>query len=166
MTEGQMTKNKILVAIQNEWQKFQSTLELLSESQMLETGVENGWNVKDILTHITAWELRMVEWIEESLRGETPDRPTPGEPWDDIDLINQQIYKQHKDTPLYQVLEEFQDIHKSAYKKVTSLTEKDLFEPGRFAWRAGDPLWHMVADNTWRHYKEHHQAIQDWMKDA
>ena len=87
-----MTKQELLEAMQSEWQNVLSTLEMLSETQMLETGVEEGWNVKDILAHITAWESRMVRWIDVSLRGDVPDRPAPGEPWDDIDLINQQIY--------------------------------------------------------------------------
>ena len=31
------------------------------------------------------------------------------------------------------------------------VTEDDLIDPQRFAWRKGDPMWHMVAANTWEH---------------
>lgn len=160
------TKEDILIAIRSEWDTLQTTLDSLNEYQMLVAGLENDWSVKDILAHITAWESRMVEWIEASLRGETPDRPAPGEPWDDLDHINHQIYNQYKTAPLSEVLEQFQNVHQEAYNKVASLTEQDLLNPGRFAWRTGDPLWHMVADNTWWHYNEHHEAIQAWLKDA
>jgi hypothetical protein len=160
-----MIKQELLEAMQSEWQNLLSTLERLSETQMLETGVEEGWNVKDILAHITAWESRMVRWIDVSLRGDVPDRPAPGEPWDDIDLINQQIYIQNKDVPLPEVLEAFHDTHKKANQTVALLNEQDLFDPGRFAWRKGDPLWHMVADNTCWHYKEHNESIQKWLND-
>ena len=164
MEQEQITKQELLVAIQSEWQKLLSTLDQLSETQMLETSVEEGWNIKDILAHITAWESRMVAWINMSLSGGVPDRPAPGEPWDDIDRINQQIYRQNKDIPLSKVLEEFHANHQIAYQEVASLTEQDLFDPERFAWRKGDPLWHMVADNTCWHYKEHNESIRKWLK--
>lgn len=166
MEKEQMTKQELLEAIQIEWQSLLSTLEPLSETQMLETGVEEGWDVKDILAHLTAWESRMVIWIDVSLKGDVPDRPAPGEPWDDIDRINQQIYVQNKDVPISEVLEKFHHTHTNANQKVASLTEQDLFDPGRFAWRKGDPLWHMVADNTSWHYKEHNESIQKWLKDT
>lgn len=165
MEKERMTKQELLEAIQDEWQNLLSTLDLLSETQMLQTGDEDGWNVKDILAHITAWELLMVDWIEASLRGETPDRPVPGEPWDDLDLINQQFYDLHKGSPLSEVFAQFHNVHHVAYSKVASLTERDLMDPERFVWRAGHPLWHMVADNTWRHYDEHREVIEDWLKD-
>lgn len=165
MEKERMTKQELLEAIQDEWQNLLSTLDLLSETQMLQIGDEDGWNIKDILAHITAWELLMIDWIEASLRGETPDRPAPGEPWDDLDLINQQIYDQYKDVPLSEVFAQFHNVHHVAYSKVASLTERDLMDPERFVWRAGHPLWHMVADNTWRHYDEHLEVIEDWLKD-
>jgi hypothetical protein len=27
-------------------------------------------------------------------------------------------------------------------------------------------MWHMVAANTWWHYKEHGEAIRGWLKGA
>ncbi len=166
MTEEQMTKGKIMAAIQSEWEALQTTLNQLSETQMLEPGVENGWTVKDILAHITDWEIRMVAWIEESLRGEVPQRPAPGMSWDDLDRLNQQTYLLHKDALLSEVSTDFHSSYQTALKTVESLTEQDLVDPQRFAWREGDPMWHMVAANTWWHYKEHNESIVEWLKDG
>jgi hypothetical protein len=58
------------------------------------------------------------------------------------------------------------DFHRSyarAYSVVEALTEEDLIDPQRFAWRKGDPLWHMVAGNTWEHYQEHRESIENWL---
>jgi pimeloyl-ACP methyl ester carboxylesterase len=161
--EEQMTKPEILELIRSERENLETTLQGLSAEQMTELGVENHWSIKDILAHIAAWERRMIQWTEESLRGEVPQRPAPGTTWDDLDGLNEQIYLSNRDKPLDEVLAEFQSSHQAALKTVAALTETDLTDPQRFTWRQSDPLWHMVAGNTWWHYQEHGEAIRDWL---
>ncbi len=162
--DEQMTKEKIVENVQRERESLEKTLAQLSNEQMTRTGVESDWSVKDILAHITDWEQRMVRWIDESLRGEVPERPAPGMTWDDLDRLNEQTYLKNRDRPLDDVLSGFDSSYQQTLKTVKGLTEEDLIDPDRFAWREGDPLWHMVAANTWWHYKEHNQTIQAWLE--
>lgn len=159
----QMSKTKILELIQSERKALQSTLEGMREAQMTEPGVESDWSVKDILVHIAAWEGMMVRWVEESLRGEVPERPAPGMTWDDLDGLNAQIYADNKDKALDEVLADFWASHQRASKLVQAMAEEDLLDPERFEWRRGDPMWHLVAANTWWHYKEHRETIDHWL---
>jgi hypothetical protein len=159
----QVSKKRILELIQSERTALQATLEGMSEAQMTEPGVESDWSVKDILVHIAAWEGMMVRWVEETLRGEIPERPAPGMTWDDLDDLNAQIYADNKDRALDEVLEEFQASHQRAVETVQAMTEEELLDPGRFEWRQGDPMWHMVAANTCWHYKEHRETIGSWL---
>jgi hypothetical protein len=165
LMDEQMTKPSILEMIHSERETLEATLDRLSEGQMIQPGVENDWSVKDILAHIADWEKRMVQWIEESLRGETPERPAPGMTWDDMDRLNEQIYLANKDRPLHEVLAEFHNSYQQSLKAVEALSEDDLIDPDRFAWREGDPLWQMVAANTWWHYKEHRESIGNWLSE-
>jgi hypothetical protein len=158
-----MNKAEAMELIQSERQALESVLAGLNEEQMSQPGVENNWSVKDILAHITDWEGRMVGWIEESLRGETPQRPAPGMTWDDLDRLNEQTYLLNRDRGLPDVSADFHRSYERAYSVVEALTEEDLIDPQRFAWRAGDPLWHMVAANTWEHYQEHRESIEKWL---
>ena len=64
------------------------------------------------------------------------------------------------------VLAGFQNSFQKTLKAVQALTEQDLIDPQRFEWREGDPLWHMVAANTWWHYKEHRETISRWLKET
>jgi hypothetical protein len=160
-----MTKTKILEMIQSGRKSLESTLSQLSEEQMTQPGVQNDWSVKDILAHITEWERRTVQWIHESLRGEVPQRPAPGMAWDDLDGLNEQIYMLNKDRPLSEVLDDFRSAHHQSLQAVEALTEEDLIDPQRFAWRAGEPMWHMVAANTWLHYQEHGEAIRKRLRE-
>ena len=159
-----MTKAKIMDLIQSERESLEGVLAGLSEAQMTRPGGENNWSVKDILVHITDWERRMVGWIEESLSGEVPQRPAPGMTWDDLDRLNEQTYELNKDRALGDVLASFHRSYERAWQVVETMTEEDLVDPGRFAWRAGDPMWHMVAANTWEHYQEHREPIENWLK--
>ncbi len=133
---------------------------------MAQPGVESNWSVKDILAHIMAWEKRMVQWLEESLRGEVPERPAPGMSWDDLDRLNEQIYRENRDRALDEVLADFRQSHEESLRVVEAIAEEDLIEPERFEWREGDPIWHMVAGNTWWHYKEHRETISNWLAGA
>lgn len=159
-----ITKTKILEMIRNERESLEALLGQLSEEQMTYPGLENNWSVKDVLAHIAYWERRMVGWIEESLRGEVPQRPAPGVPWDDLDGLNEQVYLSNLDKTLGEVLADFHSSYQQSLKVVEALTEEDLTDPQRFEWRRGDPMWHMIAANTWWHYQEHAEAINNWLK--
>lgn len=159
-----MTKTRILELMQKERAALERTLGRLSDQQKTQPGVEGSWSVKDILAHISDWERRSVQWIQESLRGEVPQRPAPGMTWDDLDGLNEQIYLSNKDRALDEVLADFQHSYQRLLQTVEALTEEDLIDPQRFAWRAGHPLWNLVAANTWEHYQEHAESINQWLK--
>lgn len=159
-----ITKTKILEMIRNERESLEALLGQLSEEQMTYPGLENNWSVKDVLAHIAHWERRMVGWIEESLRGEVPQRPAPGVPWDDLDGLNEQVYLSNLDKTLGEVLADFHSSYQQSLKVVEALTEEDLTDSQRFEWRRGDPMWHMIAANTCWHYQEHAEAINNWLK--
>ena len=162
--DEKMTKEEILHLIRQERESLERTLSELNAAQMTVPGVESDWSVKDILAHITDWELRMVRWIEESQRGEVPQRPEPGMTWDDLDLLNDRTFRLNKDRRLSNVMTDFHASYQKALYAVDSLTERDLVDAKRFEWRDGDPMWQMVAANTWWHYKEHNATISDWAK--
>ena len=153
--ENQMTKARLLESIEKEHEQLETILGSLDESQFTTPGAGNGWSIKDILAHITAWERKMCLWLEESLAGKIPQRPAPGLTWDDLDLLNQQIFEQNREKTLDEVLAEFKESYTTSLAMIKTITEEDLIDPDRFAWREGEPLWKMIAGNTYLHYREH-----------
>ena len=160
------TKNEILDLIQEEWHLLEASLAKLTPARMLAPGLEGERSVKDILAHITAWEWLMLQWLEESYAGLTPQRPAPGMTWDDLDQLNEQIYVADKDQELEDVLAELKTVFRQCFQVVEGMPEVDLFDGSRFVWREGDPIWHMVAANTWWHYKEHREQIEAWRESS
>jgi len=157
------TKTQILDLIQSERLNLEAALASVPPGKLTSPIPELGWSVKDILAHLTAWEQLMLGWVQASLRGETPERPAPGESWDDLDGMNERLRQAHQDHPLAVVQADFQKSYQAVLQIVSQLSEADLLDPQRFEWREGDPLWHMVAANTWWHYKQHCQPILDWL---
>ncbi len=76
--EEQMNKEKLIEEIQSERLHLERTLEKISRQQMVAPGVMDDWTVKDLLAHITVWELRMIRWLEQTVRDEVPEMLPPG----------------------------------------------------------------------------------------
>lgn len=159
------SRHELMEVLQAERELFDRQVAALTESQMLEPGIEGDRSVKDILAHVTDWEQRMILWLNESLADRVPQRPAPGMTWDDLDRLNEQTYLANRDTPLEEVLAMSVTSYEQALQAVHSLTDEDLFDKARFAWRKGDPMWHMVAANTWWHYKEHRGQLEAWLRE-
>ena len=161
--EVKMTKSRLYEEIYAERDALENTLASLDESEMTDPTLEGGWSVKDVLAHIVDWEQRMTLWINESLDDEGPDLTSD---WSDeiLNKLNQEIYENNKDREYQEVWDEFQLSYQQSWKAVKRLTDEDLFEPHRFAWREGRPMWYIVEANMSGHYKEHNEAIKHWSK--
>ena len=162
--EEQMSKSKLLQEIQGERQRLEKTLAMVNEEQMLIPGVIDEWTVKDILAHITVWEQRMVRWLGEAMSGEEAHMLPDGMTWDDLDDWNEKTYQEHLHRPVEQVLADYELSYPQALKAAKEVPEQDLIDPNRFDWREGDPLWVMVAANTFWHYTEHEKSIKAWLE--
>jgi uncharacterized protein (TIGR03083 family) len=160
----EMTKAELLAKIRAERERFEATLAEVDEARMTEPGVVSGWSVKDILAHIAVWEGRMVGWLAEISRGEVPEALAPGQTWDDLDQLNEQTYLENRDRPLAEVLAEFAASFRRASDAVEAAPEEMLLDPDRYPWREGQPVWHMVAANTFWHYSEHGASIRAWLQ--
>ena len=68
----EMDKATLIAKIQDGRREMEALLAQLSEAQMVEPGIAEGWSVKDLLSHITYWERDTVDVLKAATRGETP----------------------------------------------------------------------------------------------
>jgi hypothetical protein len=155
------TKADLLQMVENGRAEFMALINQIPQERMLETGVESNWSVKDILAHIAAWELKMSQVFAELQQSDAPpDWPTTDEA---VDALNANFYETNRDKPLAQVIADFDAAYPQALAATKAMSEGDLFDPRRFAWREGRPLWWMVAGNTFGHYGDHIPNIETWL---
>ncbi len=158
----QMDKAKILDGMRTKYAALEDILAPLDEPQMTTEGVNGDWSIKDVLAHISAWHLRLLDrlhaatWNEEpTLSGVVTD--------EEVARLNEQFYKENKSRPLHDVLTDFRTTYLQIVDVVQAMNEEDLIDPHRFAWMRGNPLWYIIAGDTYEHYQEHTATIQQWL---
>jgi hypothetical protein len=67
---GSMTKEEFLAQVADAWDGFNAAVDRLSESQLTGTQDDQGWTVKDHLTHLAAWERSTISFLEGKPRHE------------------------------------------------------------------------------------------------
>jgi hypothetical protein len=158
----QMDKVKILDEMRTKYAALEDILAPLDETQMTTEGVNGDWSIKDVLAHITAWHLRLLDRLHAAIWNEEPT--LSGVVTDEeVDRLNEQIYKENKSRPLNDVLIDFRTTYLQIVDEVQAMNEEDLTDPHRFTWMKGNPLWYIVAGDTYEHYEEHLQPIQEWL---
>ncbi|MBA2286507.1 MAG: ClbS/DfsB family four-helix bundle protein [Ktedonobacteraceae bacterium] len=157
-----MDKTTLLNTIQTEYAHFESLVAPLNEAQLCTPLTAEDWSIKDIMAHIAVWEQICARWLEEFLRGVTPQ---PAERLDQGS--NERIYRENRDRPLAEVQELFQSAHQQFLHQVNqlfhTLSEEDINASQRFAWTESWPgasLIAAIADNSYEHYYDHAQHIR------
>ena len=152
MTEEISSKAELLDAIRKEWKALSDKMSSLSQEELVFPGAMGDWSVKDILSHLTAWEKLLLEWYEASRRGGRPQVPGPGLTWAELDLLNRQLYEQDRERPLDEVLQAFRDSYRRTLSAIEAMDEEDLLTAGRFPWTGRHSLVVFASHCTSGHY--------------
>ena len=164
MMENHQPKDKsdLLDAIQTEREILESLMAGLSESQIVDIGVEASWSIKDILAHIAAWERVAIDIIQAARDGEALKSYIP-KIFKSIDDFNATIYDTHKDDPSADVMAEFKASHNDFLSIISSLSEDFISSNLPFEGTEELTIQYMISANTHWHYKEHSESIQNWL---
>jgi uncharacterized protein (TIGR03083 family) len=146
------TKTGILSESRKEHEALEHLLAALSPEGMTQPGLVGEWSAKDVLAHLTEWEQMVLGWYATGLRGETPALPAEGYKWSQLPALNQHIHEKHRDRPLADVLEGFRASYDQIMALVESLSEEELFTPGRYAWARTNALASYIVSCTSSHY--------------
>jgi Protein of unknown function (DUF1706) len=155
-------KEEILEQIREARGTLLTAIEGLADDAMLRPGVIGLWSVKDILSHLTAWESELVTALSQI---DKPDRVPQIVKIEDIDEWNEEQYRASARRPLDLVIEDFNGVHKHLLKAVETLDDNTLVNVRKFPWMEGEPLWYLIAENGYWHEQEHAEEIRKWRKE-
>jgi hypothetical protein len=161
-----MDKSHVLAEMQAGRAEFDALLAQLSDEQMLDTTLDGGRSIKDVLSHIAAWQRRCAGWIETTLRGEIPERPEPGVTWEQMDELNERNFLRTRGDTLQEARDDFRRSYQQLYDLLKSMPEEDFGEAHRFSWWEGEPISLVIASNSFEHYREHEEQIRAWLAKA
>ncbi|MBI4772319.1 MAG: ClbS/DfsB family four-helix bundle protein [Chloroflexi bacterium] len=155
-----MKRDEILAALQDSRAQMEATLAGLTAAQMIDPGVVGDWSVKDLLSHLTAWEAELVTALAKAKRGQTPKLSG----WTDseVDALNAKWYKENKNRPLERVLAHFRGVRQQTLRQVEALGEEELAEPK--PWLKNRRLFEYIKGDTFEHEAEHAAHIREWRR--
>ncbi len=160
----QINRTTLLDNMQRGYVALEAVLTPLNEDQVTTAGVNGDWSIKDILAHIATWQQILLERLQAANRGEEPALPPDLDVTEEeIDRLNAQFYEENKARPLAGVLTDFRTSYQHIAKIVQAISDEELTDPHRFAWMGGEPLWRLIPGDTYAHYPEHIESIQEWL---
>lgn len=165
-------KAELFEVLRQSHQEMTDFLATLSDEDKTAPILDEGWSIKDSLQHLGDWENMMLGWVESSVRGVQPTRfredfVESGDSDEETMLrLNDYLYQQGKTRPLGDVLADFNATHAKVLATLAKVSEADIFDENRFAWRNGSALGNVIAGNTFGHYEEHLGWIRAGMAKA
>ena len=167
-------KEIFLARLMHERDKFELLLNRVGYTRrMTLKGVSGKWSIKDMLAHVLAYEQYIADRMHEILHGEeyAPCKtqnaldafldeygyPDFGSPLLDDDGPNEWITEKYRNVSLDDVvaqeIQAFVAIIASLEKMPEELMSKHY-------------LYDRIANNTFRHYREHTADIRHWLKSS
>jgi hypothetical protein len=160
-TAEPMTSARLLSIMQMERAEWEALLAQVGEARMTEPGVEGQWSVKDIVAHLTWYDRTVVEGAQTGIRGERFVRT--GLRALGTDERNERIAVESHNRPLRDVLADSRQAFDQVLAVVRACPD-DVLNDGRLTGLPDDvPPWVLVANNTYKHYREHGRAIRAWL---
>ena len=154
------TKAQLFSVIQVAWDALQSFLAGHSETQMTTVHDEQGWAVKDHLTHIAAWEDSVVAFLQGKPRYEALGIDRALFESGSFDEMNEVIQRLRQPLSLPEAMAQLKNTHTRLMSLLGPLSDADLNLPVRhFLSSSPDTdrrrAMDLIHDNTADHYTEH-----------
>lgn len=160
-------KRELVERIEREHAAFVEVAATIPVRRWREKGVwGDGWTVADLHAHLAEWHRMLLRWIEDGRAGRTPELPAPGFTWRETPALNREIQRRFARRSAARLEVEFEETYAQVLELVRGLREKELLEPGHFAWTRKLPLSSFIAPNTCSHYAVARKILSRWQRSA
>ena len=169
-----MTPQEVIVQLAASRQAFLAAIQGLSEETLTQTPVEGTWTIKDLIGHLTAWELALLTPLKARRRSLNPDNIRDADivdvniadigdvPIPDHDAWNAVQAQKRAHWSLAQVLDEYHAVRQELLKTLQNLEQAE-WEINRMApWGEQAPLAKLLSGLTWHESDEHLKSIIYW----
>ena len=112
-----------------------------------------GWTIKEMIAHITAWEVVIQKAFQAYIAGDPPYFLRE----QDFDIFNEEAGDFHASWSLEQVLQEWRDVRKDLIKTIQKLKETDLLVEMVLPWgseRTVAELIEIIGEHEGDHMEE------------
>ncbi|MCH7812342.1 MAG: ClbS/DfsB family four-helix bundle protein [Chloroflexi bacterium] len=138
----------------------------LDEAQLVASGPDGGWSVKDHLAHLAAWEVGIAALLQHRPRYAAMQLDEKAYLITDEDGLNAIIYQQNQGRSFGAVRAAFGEAQRELLAALGGLNDADLLKTYSHYQRdeagedSGAPIVGWIAGNTYEHYDEHRGWIE------
>lgn len=160
-----LPKKELLAEIHDERAQLMELVDSIPKRKFTIPGINSAqWSIKDVLTHLLDWELRVVGWCELGKQGEIPETPGDGFKWNQLPELNAKIQKKHGRKSVKRVLSELDEAHRQTLDLIQSLNNKQLTTIGFYPWTGKSwTVSDYLRGNTASHYRWARNRIRKWL---
>jgi len=120
-TDSGITKADLLSIVEASQRRFDEAIAGLDDAAIIEPGVVEQWSIKDLVSHVAAWEQLVVQYLERWRRGEPALEPT----WSSADEYNAgESAKRHTWT-LTQVRDDAAEMRRRLQALLAGMTDEE-----------------------------------------
>jgi hypothetical protein len=149
-----VNKTKLLERIQTGQTIAERAFADLSEAERNQAGTHEHWSAKDTLAHITAWQMRWVDWLSPLGEGKPLNAEGPA-PVEDDDRANAKIFAANQHRSWTQIHADYQNASQQILQLAALLSEEELNSPQHFAWLEEPTLARRFTGTFYWHLQEH-----------
>ncbi len=162
------TKPQLLETLQTRRAAWDVLLASVAEERMTQPGAAGHWSVKDIVSHVTAYERWLVEWLTAASQNTFP-APSP---LDDVDIErrNARVYELTHAMSLQDVMNDAHQNFDALLTIIEVLPDEYFNNPQSAEWFM-KPYWSKmnavpdaVINLSADHYDEHIPTIKPWIE--
>ena len=112
-----------------------------------------GRSTTDVLAHLHAWHTLFEGWVEAHAAGEQVAYPAEGYTWNELDALNESLYKAHAGRSYEAVKDALVESHATMMSLVAQIPESELVEVSRHDWLGDEALGDIAHECLGAHYE-------------
>jgi hypothetical protein len=157
-------KGQILKMLKEVFNCWEDLLTGMSEEQIIDSNLPSNLSVKDVITHLWAWQQLSLARQEAALHDREPEYPGWVEmfgpdPEENVGQTNAWIYGTYREKPWRSVYADWRAQYLRLLELAEEVPEKDLLDPARYAWMGGYPLSASLL-GSYDHHDEHLEPLR------
>ena len=132
-----MSKEETIEFLKEDHAKLELVLEALTDEMMISHRITGTWRIKDIIAHLSAWNIKLTEAIDVLLKDDKPwfmDTAFSEAEFNKIEVVKR------KSMSLKEIIDEWQQSFNDMINKIESLSGKEWEYKTQFEYQEGSAV--------------------------
>ena len=160
-------KDHILMALREQFDRWEELLASLSEEQITAPHFDLDWSIQDVMAHLWGWQQISIARMEGGVLDRKPEFPQwvteLDSVWEeDANQTNARIYQIFHQQPWPKVHQNWREGFLRFLEVGNQIAEIDLLDGGRYPWLNGYSLAFILIA-SYEHHQEHFEKLLAWL---